>query len=324
MSKEPSQNEWRDELNDDITDGGGCVEAWEATQSRRNTGRRTFLAGVVGSLLTGMSASKVVAINRGHGSNGEDLQTEVVELGEQETGAALSELFGDREALQIHREFLTEGFRRDDSQAEAYRVRYEGDSWVVVNLPYVPHGSRSQSHTESQTVAKVDAGLTWSSRGDFDSVGYISEASPAPDAEISADIQEAMEDENIQYSRDTTTPVEVSLTTVAVDDPGVHTETNSRTVPLENSSTTGDVNTEDFSDCYCTVITALCSPCGTPDWGCINTLAGAYAAEIGACSVCAAEPTKLTCVPCLGAIAEQLASGETPICCFCDTWDLPW
>lgn len=325
MVEDESMNQWSKKLNENVSGGGGCAEAWEAAENQRNTGRRTFLAGVIGSLLTGVSASKVLAAGGDDIPAEGELETVVEELDGRARDDALANLLSDPEAHQIHTELASQASRVDRSAAKAYRARYQDQAWEVVTLPYAIPIRESSHGPDPRT--NIDAGVTWSSRDDFGAVGYVAESTPQPGRKISQDVQEAIDQSNINYSSQDATPYRVSLTTVTADGSSLQTRTNSRTIPIQGSSTSNVSPEADLSDCACTVYTALCSPCGLPDWGCINTLAGAYAGEIAACSACYSAPSQLTCVPCLGTVIEQLASGETPICCFCNAFDppdIPW
>lgn len=56
--------------------------------------------------------------------------------------------------------------------------------------------------------------------------------------------------------------------------------------------------------------------CNDLNWSCTLSVAGAWAGTIAACGACVVDPTKLTCLGCLGAVLS--ATGGTLGCDFCD------
>lgn len=56
--------------------------------------------------------------------------------------------------------------------------------------------------------------------------------------------------------------------------------------------------------------------CWDLDWGCVLSVAGAWAGSIGACAACVADPSKITCISCVAAVLS--AAGATLSCDWCD------
>jgi len=56
--------------------------------------------------------------------------------------------------------------------------------------------------------------------------------------------------------------------------------------------------------------------CGDLNWACVLSIAGAWIGTIASCGACVADPTKLTCLACIGAVLS--ATGGTLSCDFCN------
>lgn len=304
---------YKKKLNERLPSGGGCAEAWEATQEQRQTGRRRFL-GVLGGLLLGTSAAGTVSaedINLPESPN-----TTVEELDGQETKDVLKAAKRDEQFTQLLHELTSRGLTPNVQTSVAYRSQYKDREWRFVRVPFEGHVTETSYRS---------GGLIWTEFDGEDPHAYISHMEIKENGSLSNDVVKALDRSGSDYQSKDTVPIEITHTSLRSDGKTISEERNSRTAPMEqNPSGNSSIGTQSLGDCACTSIFGggLCFPCGTPKLDCIYDLANAYAAEIVACGVCLA-PTGGELAECAVCIAAIIDNDEWIFCCYCDLGG-PW
>ncbi|WP_423745114.1 hypothetical protein V5735_03555 (plasmid) [Haladaptatus sp. SPP-AMP-3] len=343
-SESESYSDYQKRLSDQIGDGGGCAEAWEAAEKTRNTGsvgRRRYMVGMAGALLFGANAVDAASAKR---KNSEDIEeqvrnTKVQKLKGEKKHAAVQSALSDTEILR--RELNKYGFQKTDVQsATVTKSTYERKSHLVVKIPFEP---ANPSETSDNSNVRRSSSIIWDSRDTGITQGNIETREIAKESEISDDVSKLIEKSDMDLSNRETVPVQLTNTIISPDPDSsgsVSTKTHSRVVPVAKQPKSsaaqaavqadGDVTTNALIDCVCTAglgtnpVTA-CAPCGTIDNACVTQIIATFGPSIAVCGGCLAGgipvvPLSVTaCASCIMGIFQNIAK-ETigNLCCWCN------
>lgn len=319
------RSEYQRTLSDRTSDGSGCAETWEATQAIRadNSNRRQFMAGLVGSIFFGATATSTVSAKE------VDVETDpdktIRDLSKSELRSILRTAVANRDVGRIQEQLDSEGLDPDYSSVKAKRVTYKEEEWRWIRIPYTDSTDSSRNGTFERKGAVV-----WNSYEKVEPYGYVTEQSVDRGAELSNDIVDALAETDIDVADFDTVPVTVEHRTFAVENGDVSIDANSRTVPIATdrekiAAESDEVSTED--GCGCTAFAGnplmACAPCSTIDTDCVSDIAQNYSVEIVACGACVGTGGWATwkCAACIAAVLES--DGGDNLCCWYNSCSVP-
>ncbi len=317
MIKESKANEvdsYQEELSNAVDDGGGCYEAWETAQVSRMGSRRSFMTGVVASLLTGASIGSISAAE----TISADPEKEISELTKTEKQQLVKEARSDTRVQAIQREHVSRGLKPDSNSVVGYKTTYQDRELRFVRIPFSTNGSSSLRLSDDGDVSKTGS-IIWNTAEEIDPYGYVTtyqvDYTATPD-----EIEQALRENGVSIDSIDTAPVVTDYTHIGTNGrTNVNTNSNSVTLPI---ATEREITAQgcECSSAFFNPITA-CAPCGVPDGECMNDLANVYALEIVACGSCVATSGWLTkaCAACVATIIEENQLGFT--CCPCRACD---
>lgn len=327
------------EINEEMGNGGGCTEAWEAAQRIRdsnlvaNNSRRHFLGAIISSVVLGGAANTAAADDRDINKTqieeevGE-LETNTTRLDANDTAELANEILENKDVKDL-RKYLkrNEGSKgkMDVSDSSAYRVNYRDQNWEFIHVPF-----RAQSNNDAD-INRSKAGIIWSSREGRDPYGYHVLLSQSNESVSKTESNGFIE--NTQLDHDDITTYKEIVTTIQVNDGKTTTTEVSNTTPLVDNkekledelrggaSIENSYSTENILECACFISLppqGTCPPCSSYDWGCVYQIAENFSAEIAICGTCAATKNTTPCAACMGYAVEYILSGGyNDLCCPC-------
>lgn len=331
------KSDYQDEVSDAVGDGGGCAEAWEATQELRSGGRRTFMASAIGALFSGASLSNVAAADATEDVP-VDPEKSTSELSDSEKEELLNEAQSDDRFRAIWKKLRSEGLQPDSKSIVGYRTTFEDQEWEFIRMPFSVKDNDTL-HLERNGDIYKSGGVIYNTLDEVSPHGYIT-TREVNYASESTEVKKELQEGGIDIDSIDTVPVVVAHTKYSADSlrtrgrsrsekeptqtstvsaQSVEKESNSLTFPVASG---GQVSAQ---GCECNSALAnpltACAPCGIPDSDCIPELANVYAVEIATCGTCVASSGWITaaCATCLATIYEEDEFGF--FCCPCDACD---
>jgi len=330
------ESDHQDELSDAVGDGGGCAEAWEATQDLRDQTRRTFLAGTVASLYAGTSLTNVAAAE--DVPNDPDKQTS--ELSHSAKQELLDEAQSDDVFRAIWKKLSSQGLEPERESLVGYQTSYEEREWKFIRVPFSVRGNDTLTLDEDGDTYET-GGIIYNTAEEVDPHGYVTTREVDYGAEPQK-VNEELREADVDIDSIDTVPVVITHTNYSAD--SVPTRTRGRDQSGERQARSSSVSPQSMdgeSDslafpvarggqvstqgCECNSALAnpltACAPCGIPDGDCIGDLANVYAVEIVACGTCVGSSGWATpmCATCLATIIEEDEFGF--FCCPCQACD---
>lgn len=302
-------DEYRQSINSALS-GGGCAEAWSATESTRTASRRQFVAA------TAVLASSLTSLT-GVAAASDDEQTPdditVTELKGEEKEAVLSTALADPETDRLLDEILKSG-QLPGSQADTERspavesasvyktetgdITYE-TAFIKLDQSYSGFDWEQDSVTE-ESDSRVS--LAWSTRAERPTSAvrftYIPEGTDTSSKEYEVHIEELIVDDSTAEEQVEST--ETILTQRDLDE-----------FKRQLDDTDDEVSPQ--------AVFGPCGPC-PPDMDCVYELADAYASSIIVCSTCAASRDIGTCASCIAVIIDNDDFGTYCDPCPYDSW----
>lgn len=249
-------------LDDQLNDGGGCLETWAALSELRGDGsdtapaasRRGFLQRAATAAGISVGAMQVLVRQ----ADAATQRADVTEVTGGKRRALLGRALGDSRTRKIRQKLVAAGHTPRVAEAHTVRTEYEGEAYHTVVVPFATRAEDTQAY------------IAWSDNPSYDVqvAGFRIVHRTPPDQEAYWDI----------------TFLHVEGGEVVVEDDR-----------LENFLGCDDVS-----------------------WGCVLTLAGAYAATFISCAACVASSGWLVtaCAQCIAAILGS--AGATLTCDWCN------
>ena len=298
------EEQYQNELNDAVDDGGGCAETWEKLSEKRGEAtldRRSVLAAssaAAFSLLpAGFLPAEVAASNETSNDDSE-IHTEVKKLTGSQENKAVSEALSDDGVKELMKLARQNKNKVEINDAIATESTFNDQSYLTVVFP-VDTDRPGRRRGQESAPKYQEAQITWSSRNGappgYTVTTYEDTGEDTAKAEINS----------LLFQKGEITSESRTITTADYRE-AVEEITG-------QMAETEDVSTQ----------AVFFGPCGVclPDFNCIYRLARRYATELVVCGDCYISKRPVSCAGCIAALFEEGLTGlcdpcpgPTPFC----------